>query len=78
MIQATEAIAWTSILPYPYWMVQSFEEVPDRDIAFYAGLLAATFTFCKFTGAMVWAEVSDRIGTYLRKPALPRLLLWGF
>jgi MFS family permease len=67
MIRATEAIAWTSIFPYAYYMVQSFGEVADQDIAFYAGLLAATLTFCEFLSAMVWAGVSDRIG---RKPTL--------
>jgi len=67
MIRATEAIAWTSIFPYAYYMIQSFGEVPDKDIVFYAGLLVATFTFCEFLSAMVWARVSDHIG---RKPTL--------
>lgn len=48
-------------------MVQSFQEIPDHDIAFYAGLLVAVFTFCEFLGGMVWAKASDRIG---RKPTL--------
>ena len=65
MIRATQAIAWTNIFPYAYYMIQSFGEVPDQDIAFYAGLLVATFTFCEFLSAMVWARVSHRIG---RKP----------
>lgn len=67
LLRATEAIAWTSIFPYVYPMIQSFPGVDETDIPFYAGLLVAVFTFCEFLSGMVWARVSDRIG---RKPAL--------
>ncbi|KAK4208113.1 protein zinc induced facilitator-LIKE 1 [Rhypophila decipiens] len=62
MLRATEAIAWTSIFPYVYFMIRSFNEVPTSRITFYAGLLIAVFTFAEFLSNMVWSRVSDRIG----------------
>jgi MFS family permease len=58
----TEAIAWTSIFPYVYFMIETFPEIAEVDIAFYAGLLVATFTFCEFLTAMIWAKISNLIG----------------
>lgn len=60
-------MAWASVFPYAYYMIQSFHEVPDQDIAFYTGLLIAVVTFGEFLSAMIWARISDRIG---RKPTL--------
>ncbi|EAS30115.3 uncharacterized protein CIMG_08861 [Coccidioides immitis RS] len=65
--RATEAIAWTSIFPYVYFMIQSFDEVDHADIPLYSGMLISIFTFCEFLSGMVWAKISDRIG---RKPTL--------
>lgn len=62
MLRATEAIAWTSIFPYVYFMIKSFDEVPAGRIPFYAGLLIAIFSFAEFLSNMVWSRVSDRIG----------------
>lgn len=47
-------------------MIQSFE-VPEQDIAFYAGALVGVFTFGEFLTGIIWARISDRIG---RKPTL--------
>ncbi|KAH6620742.1 major facilitator superfamily domain-containing protein [Chaetomium sp. MPI-SDFR-AT-0129] len=66
LIRATEAIAWSSIFPYAYFMIQSFN-VPEHDIAFYSGALIALFTLGEFLTGIVWARVSDKIG---RKPTL--------
>lgn len=66
LIRATEAIAWSSIFPYAYYMIQSFE-VPEHDIAFYAGALVGVFTFGEFLTGFFWARLSDCIG---RKPTL--------
>ncbi|KAM7205997.1 protein zinc induced facilitator-LIKE 1 [Rhypophila sp. PSN 637] len=68
LLRATEAIAWTSIFPYMYFMIRSFDEVPTSRIPFYAGLLIAVFTFAEFLSNMVWSRVSDRIGR--KKPLL--------
>jgi MFS family permease len=66
LIRATEAIAWSSIFPYAYYMIRSFE-VPEHEVAFYASALVGVFTFGEFLTGVVWARVSDRIG---RKPTL--------
>ncbi|KAK3305581.1 major facilitator superfamily domain-containing protein [Chaetomium strumarium] len=66
LVRATEAIAWSSIFPYAYYMIESFE-VLEHDIAFYAGALVGVFTFGEFLTNIVWARVSDHIG---RKPTL--------
>ncbi|KAK0666751.1 putative permease [Cercophora samala] len=62
LLRATEAIAWTSIFPYVYFMIRSFNEVPESRITFYAGLLIAVFTFSEFLSGMVWSRISDKIG----------------
>lgn len=56
-LRATKAIAWTSIFPYVYFMIGSFNEVPDAQISFYAGLLIAIFTFSEFLSGMIWSSV---------------------
>ncbi|EAQ85349.1 hypothetical protein CHGG_09363 [Chaetomium globosum CBS 148.51] len=73
LIRATEAIAWTSIFPYAYFMIQSFE-VPENDIAFYSGALIAVFTFGEFLTGVIWGRISDKIG---RKPTLLIGILCG-
>ena len=62
-----EALAWTSIFPYAYFMVQSFGEAGRTNTAFLVGLLIAVFTFCEFLSGTVWARISNEIG---RKPTL--------
>lgn len=62
-----EALAWTSIFPYAYFMVQSFGETSKANTAFFVGLLIAVFTFGEFLSGTVWTRISDRIG---RKPTL--------
>lgn len=58
----TEAVAWASIFPYVYFMIEGFPEIAEIDIAFYSGVMVAVFTFCEFLSAMIWAKISDRIG----------------
>ncbi|RFU32412.1 hypothetical protein B7463_g3940, partial [Scytalidium lignicola] len=64
-----EAIAWTSIFPYIYFMVQSFSdsESGEKNAAIYASFMVSCFTFGEFIMAPQWARISDRIG---RKPTL--------
>lgn len=61
MLRLTEAMAWTSIHPYVYSMVQSFG-VGEKDVSFYAGLFVAVFTFSEFLSGIAWARISDKIG----------------
>ena len=67
LFRFSEAVAWTSIFPYVYFMVRSFPDRGQSDPAFITGLLIASFTFCEFLSSSPWASVSDRIG---RRPTL--------
>lgn len=62
LIRTTEVVAWTSIFPYVYSMIQSFGEVDESQIPFWAGVLIAVFTFCEFLTGTIWARISDKIG----------------
>ncbi|KAL4976941.1 major facilitator superfamily domain-containing protein [Aspergillus desertorum] len=63
-----EPIAFMSIFPYVYHMVESFNVTSnDRKIALYAGLITSSFTFAEFSAGMFWGRMSDKIG---RKPVL--------
>jgi len=63
-----EPIAFMSIFPYVYYMVESFHVTDnDRKIALYAGMITSSFTFAEFSAGMFWGRMSDRIG---RKPVL--------
>ncbi|KAL2000301.1 hypothetical protein VTN02DRAFT_3291 [Thermoascus thermophilus] len=63
-----EPIAFMSIFPYVYYMVESFHVTDnDRQIALYAGMITSSFTFAEFSTGMFWGRMSDRIG---RKPVL--------
>ncbi|PYH45701.1 MFS transporter [Aspergillus saccharolyticus JOP 1030-1] len=63
-----EPIAFMSIFPYVYQMVESFNVTDnDRKIALYAGMITSSFTFAEFSAGMFWGRMSDRIG---RKPVL--------
>lgn len=61
-LRTTEAIAWTSIFPYVYFMIQSFGQVDESQIPFWAGVLITVFTFCEFLTGTIWARISDKIG----------------
>ncbi|EAW07281.1 MFS transporter [Aspergillus clavatus NRRL 1] len=63
-----EPIAFMSIFPYVYHMVEAFKVTDnDRKIALYAGMITSSFTFAEFSAGMFWGRMSDRIG---RKPVL--------
>lgn len=63
-----EPIAFMSIFPYVYQMVESFHVTDnDRKIALYAGMITSAFTFAEFSAGMFWGRMSDKIG---RKPVL--------
>ncbi|KAF8846429.1 MFS general substrate transporter [Acephala macrosclerotiorum] len=70
LFRFSEALAWTTIFPYVFFMMQSFlTDGPKRDAqaAGYASLTVALFTFGEFLTSIFWAKVSDRLG---RKPTL--------
>ncbi|KAG9787325.1 MFS general substrate transporter, partial [Aureobasidium melanogenum] len=63
-----EPIAFMSIFPYAYRMIESFNITQDETrVSVYAGMLITAFAFAEFSTGMVWGRISDRIG---RKPVL--------
>ena len=63
-----EPIAFMSIFPYAYRMIETFDLTRDETrISMYAGMLITAFAFAEFSTGVVWGRISDRIG---RKPVL--------
>ncbi|KAF2211838.1 hypothetical protein CERZMDRAFT_42569 [Cercospora zeae-maydis SCOH1-5] len=63
-----EPIAFMSIFPYIYYMIESFHITNDHNrIALYAGLVTSVFAAAECLGAGFWGSLSDRLG---RKPIL--------
>ncbi|KXT16385.1 hypothetical protein AC579_5600 [Pseudocercospora musae] len=63
-----EPIAFMSIFPYIYYMIESFHITHNHDrVALYAGLVTSVFAAAECLGAGFWGGLSDRIG---RKPIL--------
>ncbi|KAF8425609.1 major facilitator superfamily domain-containing protein [Tirmania nivea] len=63
-----EPIAFCSIFPYIYYMIDSFGIAKnDNEIAIYAGMVTSAFAFAEFLTGMWWGRISDKVG---RKPIL--------
>ncbi|KHJ34509.1 putative major facilitator superfamily transporter [Erysiphe necator] len=63
-----EPIAFMSIFPYVYYMVEDFGIAKkESEISIYAGLLTSAFTIAEFSAGIPWGKVSDVIG---RKPVI--------
>jgi MFS family permease len=63
-----EPIAFMSIFPYAYRMIESFNITQDEtQVSVYAGMLITAFAFAEFSTGMIWGRISDRVG---RKPVL--------
>ncbi|RPA76006.1 MFS general substrate transporter [Ascobolus immersus RN42] len=62
----SEPVALTSVWPYLYFMVKSFD-VPTKDIPFWVGIIGASFNFMAFATGIFWGRASDRFG---RKPTI--------
>ncbi|TDZ35309.1 putative membrane protein [Colletotrichum spinosum] len=68
MCRICEPIAFMSIFPYIYQMVDDFHIAENNDqIAVYAGMVTSAFTFAEFSTGVMWGRLSDKIG---RKPVL--------
>jgi MFS family permease len=58
-----EPIAFMSIFPYAYFMVQSFGIAnSDSEIAVYVGMVTSSFAFMECISGIFWGRLSDRIG----------------
>lgn len=63
-----EPIAFMSIFPYIYFMIQDFKVTQDESkISVYAGMVTSAFAFAEFSSGVAWGRLSDKIG---RKPVL--------
>ncbi|RBA17235.1 hypothetical protein FPRO05_01959 [Fusarium proliferatum] len=63
-----EPIAFMSIFPYIYYMIQDFNITDDSNkISVYAGMVTSAFTLAEFSTGVLWGRLSDKIG---RKPVL--------
>jgi MFS family permease len=63
-----EPIAFMSIFPYVYFMIQDFGVAKhESEISVYAGMVTSAFAFAEFSSGVAWGRLSDKIG---RKPVL--------
>ncbi|KAM0491727.1 hypothetical protein ACHAPB_009039 [Verticillium nonalfalfae] len=63
-----EPIAFMSIFPYIYYMIEDFNMTDDKNkISVYAGMVTSAFTLAEFSTGLMWGRLSDKIG---RKPVL--------
>lgn len=68
LCRLAEPIAFMSIFPYIYNMIQDFEITDnDKQISIYAGMVTSAFAIAEFSASIFWGWLSDRIG---RKPVL--------
>jgi MFS family permease len=63
-----EPVALTILYPFLFYMVKGFHLTDDtREIGFYAGFLAASFSLAQFLTSLPWGYISDRWG---RRPVI--------
>ncbi|KAK3113447.1 hypothetical protein LTR53_009253 [Teratosphaeriaceae sp. CCFEE 6253] len=68
LCRVCEPIAFMSIFPYIYYMIESFHITTDgKQIALYAGLVTSAFAFAECLAGPFWGRLSDKYG---RKPIL--------
>ncbi|KAF4456965.1 hypothetical protein F53441_980 [Fusarium austroafricanum] len=67
IVRLAEPIALTSIFPYAWALVKSFEIGREEYASFYAGILISAFSLAEAAMGTYWGGLSDRIG---RKPVL--------
>lgn len=58
-----EPIAFMSIFPYAYYMVESFGIAnSEGQISMYAGMVTSAFAFAECASGVFWGRLSDRVG----------------
>jgi predicted MFS family arabinose efflux permease len=68
MCRICEPIAFMSIFPYIYYMIEDFHITDDpNSISVYAGMVTSAFTLAEFATGLMWGRLSDKVG---RKPIL--------
>lgn len=68
LVRICEPIAFMSVFPYAYYMVESFHVAESEEkIALFVGMITSAFTFAEFSSGVFWGRLSDKLG---RKPVL--------
>ncbi|KAL4885742.1 major facilitator superfamily domain-containing protein [Aspergillus karnatakaensis] len=65
LIRFSEALAWSTVFPYAFFMMQSLlapSATRDAKAATFASATVSLFTFGEFLTAVLWAKISDRVG----------------
>jgi MFS family permease len=58
-----EPIAFMSVFPYAYHMVESFHVANGKNqISLYVGMITSAFAFAECASSIFWGRLSDRIG----------------
>lgn len=67
LVRISEPIAMTSLLPYCWKMILSFNVGDKSNASFYSGLFISAFALAESISGMFWGALSDKYG---RKPIL--------
>ncbi|CAI6327041.1 unnamed protein product [Periconia digitata] len=63
LCRISEPIAFMSIFPYAYFMVESFGIAKSKgEISMYTGMVTSAFAFSECVSGIFWGRLSDRIG----------------
>ncbi|KAI9355683.1 major facilitator superfamily domain-containing protein [Zopfochytrium polystomum] len=60
-------MSMTILFPFVYFMVRDFGIADEKNIGFYVGFIASSFSLAQFLTSLFWGWVSDRVG---RRPVL--------
>ncbi|KAJ3411113.1 hypothetical protein HDV05_002722 [Chytridiales sp. JEL 0842] len=63
----SEPMSMTVLFPFVYFMVRDFGMADEKDIGFYVGFIASSFSLAQFLTSIFWGWTSDKIG---RRPVL--------
>jgi MFS family permease len=63
LCRVCEPIAFMSIFPYAYFMVEDFHIAHDKaQISMYVGMVTSAFAFSECISGVFWGRLSDKIG----------------
>jgi MFS family permease len=63
LCRVCEPIAFMSIFPYAYFMVEDFHIAHDKaQISMYVGMVTSAFAFSECISGIFWGRLSDKIG----------------
>ncbi|KAJ3223538.1 hypothetical protein HDU81_009132 [Chytriomyces hyalinus] len=62
-----EPVSMTILFPFIYFMVRDFGLASDKEVGYYVGFIASSFSLAQFLTSLLWGWLSDRIG---RRPVL--------